>query len=210
MKRQDLPADYRNYDETAGYFDFAGGRLSLPVRGFGVTLYAGQPVLRREEQSFTAKPGEVPGAFASAGEARELRAGLAVSHGWRGGRLGAGRGVDAPRRLVRVHRQLGRACCGTQAVDFSGDAVGFQVGAILPAGERVLVGVALRYLPALEVSGRQLLEGKLLGLDGVYDVAATRDAGLEGGVSARVGVTAAVRASPRWAAARPASGTASA
>ena len=193
VKRQDLTADYRNYDETAGYFDFAGGRLSLPVRGFGVTLYAGQPVLRREEQSFTAKPGQVPGAFASAGEARELRAGLAVSHGWRGGRLGLGVEWTHREDSYEFTASSGELL-GTQAVDFSGDAVGFQAGAILPAGERVLVGVALRYLPALEVSGQQRLEGKLLGLDGVYDVAATRDAALEGGVSARVGVTAAVRA----------------
>lgn len=193
VRRQDLTADYRDYDETAGYLDFAGGWLSLPVRGFGLTLYVGQPVLRREEQSFIAKPGQVPGTFVSAGEARELRTGLAVSHGWGGGRLGLGVEMTHRDDSYEFVASSGEYL-GTQAVDFSGDAFGLQAGAIVPAGERVQVGVALRYLPAIEVTGRQLLEGTLLGLDGVYDVAATREAGLEGGVSVRAGMTSAVRA----------------
>jgi hypothetical protein len=193
VKRQDLAADYRSYDETAGYVDVAGGWLSLPVRGFGVVLYAGQPVLRREEQSFVAKPGQVPGTFASAGESREQRAGLAVSRAWRGGRLGLG--VEWTRRddSYEFYASSGELL-GTQAVGFSGDAVGFQAGAIVPAGGRVQVGVALRWLPALEVSGEQRLEGQWLGAGGVTAVSATRAAGLEGGVSARVGLTAAARA----------------
>jgi hypothetical protein len=187
VKRQDLTADYRNYDETAGYFDFAGGRLSLPVRGFGVTLYASQPVLRSEEQSFTTKPGVTPPAsYTVTGEARELRAGLAASHEWRGGRLGLG--VEWTHRDDSYEGTNSSSLAGSRSADFSGDAVGFQAGAIVPAGERVLLGAALRYVPALEVSG-----SSWAGAD-VRSIAATRDAGLEGGVSARVGVTAAVRA----------------
>jgi len=193
VKRQDLAADYRDYDETAGYFDAAGGWLSLPLGGFGLALYAWQPVLRREEQSFIAKPDQVPGTFASAAESRELRAGLAVSRAWGGGRLGLG--VEWTRRddSYEFYASSGELL-GTQAVDFSGDAVGFQAGAVVPAGDRVLVGVALRYLPALEVSGEQVSEGTLVGENGTYGGSATRDAGLEGGVSARVGLTDVLRA----------------
>ena len=187
VKRQDLAADFRNYDETAGFPDAAGGWLSLPVRGFHATLYAFQPVLRREEQSFTAKPGEVPGTFASAGESRELRAGLALSRGWRGGRFGLG--VEwTHREDAHEFTASSGELMGTRHTDFAGDAVGLQAGVVLPAGKRVRVGAALRYVPALEVSGAQLLDGA------VADLSATRDAGLEGGVSARVGLTAAVRA----------------
>ncbi len=188
VRRQDLTADYRNYDETAGYFDAAGGWLSLPVGGFGVALYAWQPVLRLEEESFTTKPGVTPAnAYQTSAEARELRAGLALSREWRGGRLGAG--VEWTHRqdsyeLVASSGEL----MGTRSVDFDGNAVGFQAGAILPAGERVRVGAAVRYVPGLEASGRQLLGGT------GTDIVATRGGGLEGGVSARVGVTGALRA----------------
>jgi hypothetical protein len=188
VRRQDLTADYRNFDETGGYVDVAGGWLSLPVRGFGVTLYACQPVLRREEQSFTTKPGVTPpNAYTTSGDARESRAGLALSREWRGGRLGLG--VEWTHRDDSYEFTASSgALMGTRTVDFAGDAVGFQAGALVPAGERVSLGVALRYVPGLEVSGQQLLAGE------VQDVGATRDAGWEGGVSARVGLTAAVRA----------------
>jgi hypothetical protein len=188
VKRQDLPGDYRNYDETDGYFDTAGGWLSLPVHGFGLTLYAGQPVLRREEESFTTKPGVAPAnAYRISAESREVRSGLAVSHAWRGARLGLGIEWTHRDDSYELTASSGE-WMGTSTVDFDGDAVGFQAGAIVPAGERVLVGVALRYLPSLEVGGRQVVNEEASDL-----VSATRDAGLEGGLSARIGVSEVLR-----------------
>jgi len=187
VKRQDLPTDYRSYDETEGYLDAAGGWLSLPVGGFGVTLYAGQPVLRREEESFTTKPGVSPAnAYRVSADSREVRSGLAVSHEWRSGRLGLG--VEWTHRDDSYELEAS-SIVGSGTVDFDGDAVGFQAGAVVPAGERVLVGVALRYLPSLEVGGPQVVDGEAMN-----GVSATRDAGLEGGLSARIRVTDVLRA----------------
>jgi len=130
VKRQDLPAGY-DYDEIEGYLDLAGGWLSLPVRGVGVTLYAFEPVLRLEDQAFTRdKPELGPvGTFTSTSGARELRAGLALSHAWRGARFGAA--VEWTRRddSYDFNEVQGGPQPGLRHVDFSGDGVGFQAGA---------------------------------------------------------------------------------
>ena len=186
VKRQDLAADFRNYEETGGYFDLAGGWLSLPVAGFGVTLYGSQPVLRFEEQSFTTKPDQVPAAFASGATSREARAGLALSRAWGGARLGLGvewTYRDDSYELIASSGTL----TGTRSVAFTGDAVGFQAGARVPVAPRVTLGAALRYLPELEVTGSQVLDGE------ERDVTATREAGFEGGISVRVAADEAVR-----------------
>ena len=187
VKRQDLPADYRNYDETAGYLDLAGGWISLPVRGVGVTLYAFEPVLRLEDEAFTTKPDVVPpGTFAATSSARELRAGLALSRAWRGARLGAA--VEWTRRedfydVDSVYTS------GLSHVDFSGDGVGFQVGARVPVASAVVLGGALRYVPSLDLAGQRTIEAEAL----VESVSATREAGWDGGVSALWTVSDAFR-----------------
>ena len=189
VKRQDLPADYRNYDETAGFLDFAGGRLALPLRGFGVTLYAYEPVLRREDVAFTTRPDEVPGTFTAAGSARETRAGLALSHAWRGARLGAA--LEWTRRddAYDFDEVSGSPFAGKRHVDFAGDGIGFQAGARVPVAARVTLGGALRYVPALDLSGRQTVEAPPL----AQDLTVTRAAGWEGGLSARWRVSDAFR-----------------
>jgi hypothetical protein len=84
VKRQDLPADY-DYKEIEGYLDLAGGWLSLPVRGVGVTLYTFDPVLRLEDAAFTTREDVLPPrTFAATSSARESRAGLALSCSLRG------------------------------------------------------------------------------------------------------------------------------
>jgi hypothetical protein len=190
VKRQDLPADYRNYDESAGFLDVAGGCLSLPVRGIGVALYAYEPVLRREDAAFTSKPDEVPaGTFTTASSARELRAGLALSHAWRAARFGAA--LEWTRRddSYDFKETSGNPFAGERHVDFSGDGFGFQAGARGEVVPHVTLGGALRYVPALDLSGEQ--DFQALGIAG--PVSATREAGWEGGLSARVAVTEAFR-----------------
>ena len=189
MKRQDLPADFRNYEENGGFLDVAGGRVALPVRGVGVALYAYEPVLRQEEQVFTARPDERPRAFTSSVSARELRAGLALSRAWGAARLGAA--LEWTRRddAYDYTERSGDPLQGERHVDLAGDGFGFQAGARVPVSPRVTLGGALRYLPALDLSGRQTVP--TLALD--RDVTATREAGWEGGLSARVAVTEAFR-----------------
>jgi hypothetical protein len=190
VKRQDLPADYRNYEETAGYLDVAGGWLSLPVRGIGMVLYACEPVLRLEDEAFTSKPDQVPvGTFTSTSSARELRAGLALSHAWRGARFGAA--VEWTRRedSYDFNEIEGSPQPGVRHVDFSGDGIGFQAGASVPVTSVVVLGGALRYVPALDLAGEQSDPWLAAG----QPVAVRREAGWDGGVSTRWTVSDAFR-----------------
>jgi len=192
VKRQDLPADY-DYDEIEGYLDLAGGWLSLPVRGFGVTLYAYEPVLRLEDATFTTREDPdlvlLPRVFAATSSARELRAGLALSRAWRGAQLGAA--VEWTRRAdsYDFNEIQGTPLPGLSHVDFSGDGIGFQVGARVPVAPAVELGGALRYVPSLDLSGQQTIEA----IDLAQPVSASRDAGWDGGVSARWSVDDAFR-----------------
>jgi len=154
VKRQNLPADYSNYDEIGGYLDLVAGWLSLPVRGVGVTLYAFEPVLRLEDAAFTSKPEQVPpGKFAATSSARELRAGLALSRAWSGARFGAA--VEWTRRedAYSFNEVQGAPQPAPGHVDFSGDAIGFQTGARVPAASAVVLGGAMRYVPSLDLGG---------------------------------------------------------
>jgi hypothetical protein len=190
VKRQDLPADYSNYNETAGNLDVAGGWLSLPVRGVGVTLYAFEPVLRLEDAAFTTRPEQVPpGTYATTSSARELRAGLALSRSWRGARFGAA--VEWTRRedFYDFNEVQGTPQPGLRHVDFSGDGIGFQAGANVRVASAVVLGGALRRVPSLDLSGQQSSPS----LAAVRPVSATRAAGWDGGVSARWTVSDAFR-----------------
>jgi hypothetical protein len=192
VKRQDLPADY-DYNEIEGYVDLAGGWLALPVYGVGVTLYAFEPVLRLEDAAFTTREDpdrvQIPRVFAATSSARELRAGLALSHAWRGARFGAA--VEWTRRedSYDFNEIQGTPQLGLSHVDFSGDGIGFQAGARVPVASAVVLGGALRYVPSLDLSGQRTIEAE----DLVQPVSATRDAGWEGGVSARWSVSDAFR-----------------
>jgi len=192
VKRQDLPAGY-DYDEIEGYLDLAGGWLSLPVRGVGVTLYAFEPVLRLEDAAFTTRVDPdlvlIPRVFTATSSARESRAGLALSRAWRGARFGTA--VEWTRRedSYDFDEVQGTPRPGLNHVDFSGDGIGFQAGARVPVAAAVVLGGALRYVPALDLSGQQTIEAE----DLVQPVSATREAGWEGGVSARWSVNDAFR-----------------
>ena len=192
VKRQDLPADY-DYHEIAGYLDLAGGWLSLPVRGVGVTLYAFEPVLQLEDAAFTTRqdPEQAlpPRTFTATSSARELRAGLALSHAWRGARFGAAAEWTRRGDSYDFNEVQGTPQPGLSHVDFSGDGIGFQAGANLPVAPAVVLGGALRYVPSLELSGQQSAPT----LATARPVSATREAGWEGGLSARWTVSAAFR-----------------
>ena len=189
VKRQDLPADHRNYDETAGFFDVAGGCLSLPVLGIGVALYAYEPVLRREDAAFTSEPPQAPGTFTTSSSMRETRAGLALSRAWTLVRLGGALEWTRRSDSYDYKETSGDPFAGARHVDFSGDGLGFQAGVRVVAAPRVTLGGALRYVPALDLSGQRRYQALAL----VEPVSATREAGWEGGLTAQVAVTEAFR-----------------
>jgi hypothetical protein len=192
VKRQDLLGRY-NYDEIEGYVDVAGGWLSLPVRGVGIALYAFQPVLRSEDATFVTRedPDQIliPHTFTATSSAREWRAGIALSHAWRGARFGAA--VERTQRddAYDYNEIQGAPLTGVSHVDFSGDGIGFQVGARVPVAAAVVLGGAVRYVPSLDLSGQQTTPALAV----VQPVSASREAGWEGGLSARWAVSQAFR-----------------
>lgn len=192
--RQDLAADNREFDEQFGYVDFASGSLSLPFGRHAVTLYAWQPALRRENSSYTSGPAGSPtsAAVAHDGETRELRAGLAVSHG-----AGAWRGGVAFEWTQFTESDLtetrsGDPFSGRRLADFDGSAfagaagVTYDHGSERPRGWRA--GFAAHWDAALDASGLATVD--LLATDSTAAIAATRDARFEAGASAAWTLTA--------------------
>jgi len=190
VKRQDLPTQYRNFDQTPAFLDLAGGWLSLPMRRIGIALYAYHPVLRREDEAFTTAPDQVPGSFTSTSSSRELRAGLALSAPWRAARVGVA--VEWTRRddSYDFTERSGDPFAGLRHADFSGSGIGAQAGVRVTAGSRVTLGAAVRRTPALDLTGNRTVESPPT----TASVAVTRAAGWEGGVSAAITVTPAFRA----------------
>ncbi len=202
VSRQDLRAGNRNYDETPAAFDGAGFAAGLPARGrFALSAYAFQPVLRRETSAFSRGTGAVdpmnpPGTIEAAGEARELRAGGALSVEVGPGRVGVG--VEWTRRDDRYEtiERSGSPTSGTTRLELAGDAVGFQLGGRLDLGDPgaggVRLGAGVRRLPALAVDApltQDLLVGRS---DSTWR--AERGAGWEMGASARYAAGPAFRA----------------
>lgn len=195
VSRQDLRAGNRNFDESAGSLDLAGGRLALPVAGCGLSLYAWQPVLRLEDNAFTrGLPVEgqpAPAVIRAQSEMREWRAGLALSRGF--GRLRLGVAGEWTSRNDSYDEQeiSGDPLSGTRHADFTGDGFGFQAGVQLTPAPRWMLGAALRRVPALDLSGgweQRLQVGETQGT-----VSGSREAGWEGGLAARFEVTPAFR-----------------
>lgn len=201
VSRQDLRAANRNYDETPAFFDGAGLAVGLPTRWpLSFSFYAFQPVLDKEANAFsrgngTPDPGNPPAAIEGNASARELRAGGGVSYGIGAVRVGAA--VEWTRRddVYEVLEQSGSPFAGTRRLEFTGDAVGFQIGgrftrAAEGAGA-VSVGVGLRRVPALTADAT--LSEDLLAGSSDTTFQAVREAGWEPGASARVGVSPSFR-----------------
>lgn len=189
--RQDLSADNRSFEQTFALFDFAGASLTLPVRALSLSLYAWQPVIRREEVSFDVGNGVIlgpPARIASSGEGRETVAGLALSCArgdWRVGVSGEWR-----RRADQYinTETSGSPQSGTIDLTFDGSGIGGGVGATWQhAPEQKWgwrVGGALHVSPAFEVTGESV--SSLLTGDTTIAVSATREALWNGGLSARL------------------------
>jgi hypothetical protein len=213
VSRQDLRAAHRDFDETPAFFDFAGLSVGLTTaERFGISVYAHQPVLRQEQNAFsrgtgTPNPANPPGTIETRTTARELRAGVGFSAG-----LGESAGV--PRAGVTTgsigfalewtHREdryetnevSGSPTAGTQELDLSGSAIGFQFGVRVdrgdPADRGLSVGLAARRLPVIPVDAtytQDLTTGLVTGT-----VNGEREAGWELGSSARLGLSPVFRA----------------
>ena len=137
-------------------------------------------MLRLEDAAWS-KETPPPGVFTSTSSARESRAGLALSRAWSGARFGAA--VEWTRRkdAYDFDEVQGTPEPGVRHVDFSGDAVGLQAGARVPVASAVVLGGGLRYIPSLDLSGQQTSPASAV----AHPVSATREAGWEGGLSAR-------------------------
>lgn len=195
VSRQDLAAKNRDVVQTAGDPDLAGLSLSLPIHSWGLVLYGWQPVLRFEQQSYSAGPLVSPAAVQQQATQREIRGGMAVSHGVRGVRFGvAGEWVHRD-DSYETHEQSGSPSAGDRRLDFKGDAWGGNVGATWskdpdqPWGS--WVGAALHYSADLNVTGTA--DSHLAAGDTTFVFAATHAAEWSGGVSTRVTVAPATR-----------------
>jgi hypothetical protein len=201
VSRQDLRAANRNFDETPAFFDGAGLAVGLPTRGaFGFSLYAFQPVLDKEANAFsrgrgTPDPGNPPATIEATASARELRAGGGVSFGIGAGRIGAA--VEWTRRddAYETLEQSGSLDAGTRRLEFSGDGIGFQIGArftrAAPGPGGLSVGVGIRRLAALKADAtlsQALLSGSS---DTTFQI--EREASWEPGASARLAVSPSFR-----------------
>lgn len=198
MSRQDLRADNRQYDEQGAFIDFGGGWLCLPVGGFGIVVYAHQPVLRLEDNAFTrGQPGGPvqPAVVASNASSREQRAGLALSQSW--GELRVGVAGEFTRRddVYEVKEESGSPDEGLRHLDFSGTGFGAQVGLRFreDRAERGVFafGVGARFVPALTLEGEQIFT--LLSGDSLAVVSAERESGIEAGASASYRITQGFR-----------------
>ena len=187
VSRQDLRADHRSYTENSANFDAAGGFASLAMGKMGLALYGYQPVLRIEDNSFLTGSLIGPsGSVKSSSEAREFRGGLALSLGRGRARFGiAGEWTHRADHYERAE-DTGALVVNTYVADFSGEAAGGQAGVRVTVGEgerSVVLGGALRYMAELPLTGTETLSGAAG--TSTNALSTRRDAGWEGGLSAR-------------------------
>jgi hypothetical protein len=195
VSRQDLSSENRDFDQTTGFLDGAGGALSLPTGSWGFVLYAWQPVLRLEEQGYSAGPLVAPAAVQQQDNQRELRAGAAISRGFGALRFGVSGEWVHRDDSYETHEQSGDPSAGDRVLTFSGDGVGVTAGMTYqkepdqPWGR--WIGAAVRFGSELPVTGT--LDQRLTVGDTTFDFDATRASEWSGGVSARVLVAPATR-----------------
>lgn len=195
VSRQDLASDNRNIEQTLGYPDLAGASLSLPGRNWGLVLYAWQPVLRLEQQAYSAGPLVSPAAIDQQALQREVRAGGALSRTVSGVRVGVSGEWVRRDDSYETHERSGSPSAGDRVLEFSGDAWGAGAGvawskdADRPWGS--WFGAAVHYGSELAVTGT--VDSRLALGDTTFAFAATREAEWTGGASARVSVAPATR-----------------
>ena len=153
VSRQDLRGQNRNYSEEAAYFDMAGGALRFGHGAFGGALYAKQPLVRLEDNTFTIGllPSAQPGVMTTSSAAREFIGGLALSLGNDHARFGvAGEWVRRDDRYQTTPAERRRTSTT------SGDGVGATsaCGSVHAApAASVTVGGGLGFPPALMFRG---------------------------------------------------------
>ncbi|MGH7741632.1 MAG: hypothetical protein ACRENS_06370 [Candidatus Eiseniibacteriota bacterium] len=190
VSRQDLRADNRTFDDQGATIDFAGAWMALPIRMLALSGYFWQPVLRFEDNSYdvgTEVSVGPPARLTMQVTAREWIAGLGVSAPLGRTRVGAALEWTGRSDSYSTHEESGSPSAGDQSVDFSGDAIGGQLGAhtAFGASERPLeLGIAARYRPSLDLTGTQQLN--LLSGSSTAEVSASRAAAWEGGASLRM------------------------
>ncbi len=199
VSRQDLRAANRNYDETAGYLDGAGGWIALPLGRATLFAYGSQPVLRFEDNSFTRgttaiDPANPPAMIRTQAEGREIRAGAGLSWGDSVFRLGAAWEWVRRDDHYQVIETSGSPLAGTTTTRFSGDGAGVQAGVHLGRGlsgpHPLTAGLGVRMLPAISLSARDTFEPLVPAVGDTVSYGVERGASWEGGLSARYGVNA--------------------
>jgi hypothetical protein len=198
VNRQDLAARNRSIDQTQGFVDAAGVSLSLPLplKHWGLVLYAWQPVLRLEEQGYQAGSLVSPAAVQQQAAQREIRGGVAVSRSvGEAARVGvAGEWVHRD-DSYETHERSGSPSAGDRVLGFKGDAWGGSAGVSWakdpdrPWGS--WFGAAVHYGSELNVTGS--LDSRLALGDTTFSFEATRAAEWSGGASARITVAPATR-----------------
>jgi len=193
--RQDISSVNRDFTQTAGYIDLAGFSLSVPTGKWGLVLYGWQPVLRLEEQSYTAGPLVAPAEVRQLDTQREMRGGVAVSRTFGAVRAGvSGEWVHRDDNY-ETHLQSGDPLAGDRVTKFSGDGYGVSGGVLYekdPDKVRgVWVGASARYGAEIPLTGT--VDQHLAVGDTTYGFDATRGSEWSGGLSARMTVSPATR-----------------
>jgi len=193
--RQDISSVNRDFTQTAGYIDLAGFSLSVPTGKWGLVLYGWQPVLRLEEQTYTAGPLVAPAEVRQLDTQREMRGGVAVSRTFGAVRAGvSGEWVHRDDNY-ETHLQSGDPLAGDRVTKFSGDGYGVSGGVLYekdPDKVRgVWVGASARYGAEIPLTGT--VDQHLAVGDTTYGFDATRGSEWSGGLSARMTVSPATR-----------------
>jgi hypothetical protein len=198
VSREDLHSRNRNVDEQSVYVDAAGGWAAVPLRGFEIALYAFQPELRLEDNVYNLGNGLTegpPAVIQTSATARELRTGVALASGPARARLGVAAELARRQDRYQVTETSGSPLAGTQTVELSDAGFGAQAGArfeFRPWNRSLVVGTGLRFTPAMTIAGTQTSNDA----SGIIatPVAANRDAGWDGGVSAQLALSDDFRA----------------
>jgi len=188
MSRQDLRGLNRKYTEQSAFFDGAGVWGGIHRHALTVFGYAWQPILRLEQNAYLTGPiSGSPAPVENTSHAREVRAGLGVSTGNARLRFGVAGEFTHRDDSYQTDDKSGSPLSGSSRASFSGSAVGGQAGARLELGpegvNHVTVGLEVRLVPELKVDGdfdAELLSGSSSG-----SISATRESGVETGLSAR-------------------------
>jgi hypothetical protein len=193
--RQDISSVNRDFTQTSGYIDVAGFSLSVPTGKWGLVLYGWQPVLRLEEQTYTAGPLVAPAEVRQLDTQREMRGGVAVSRTFGAVRAGvSGEWVHRDDNY-ETHLQSGDPLAGDRVTAFSGDGYGLSGGVLYekdPDKVRGLwVGASARYGAEIPLTG--MVDQHLAVGDTTYAFDATRGSEWSGGLSARMTVSPATR-----------------